>query len=436
MNPAADHFPACLPALDDLPGSGRVILAFSGGADSVCLAALLARADLQREITCIHVDHGLDPGSPERALSAGKVAAGLGLDCKVEKVVVEAGQGMEAGARKARYAVLADHLESGDVLLTAHHADDQAETVLMRLIRGSGPAGLAGIPRMRRFANGWLARPLLSWSRADIRTWLEQQKLEWIEDPANRDPAVDRNYITHEVMPAIQRRWPGAVESICRSARLSAGATSVLAEASLANFMRFSVSSQRLQRDSLDRLDDFRFAEMLRYWCHHHGRSAPPASRLEEFMEQLRTAGTDRQPELRWDESVIRACDQWLWLEPVDRLPDDWSQSWSGQETLTLPGRLGQLAINRHASTSDLALQVCLGRPGENILIENQPHAVKVRKLMYEAGIPPWHRDLWPRLWLDDRLVAVGDRWLDRDFRQQLSDRNEVLEWKTGLFRP
>jgi tRNA(Ile)-lysidine synthase len=427
--------PACLPALSDLPGAGRIVVAFSGGPDSVCLAALLANAGVDRPIECVHVDHGLDSGSRKRAEIATAIAAKLELPCRVETVEVDRKSGIEAGARKARYAVLTELIESGDVLVTAHHADDQAETVLMRLIRGSGPAGLAGIPRLRRFAKGWLARPLLDWRRDEIRAWLERHNLEWVEDPANRDLAMDRNYIANELMPAILRRWPGAIDSILRSARLSEGARNVLAEATLADFMRFSAPGRRIERDALNRLDDFRFSEMIRHWCHHLGHSSPPPGQLEEFMNQLQTAAADRQPELRWAESVMRAHDQWIWLEPLDRIPENWSQQWSGRVRLDLPGRLGALTLEPPPATDDLVFHVKLGRPGETIQLDNRNRPVSVRKLMHAAGILPWHRDLWPRLWQGDRLVAVGDQWLDRDFKAQLDGLNTGLEWHTTLVK-
>ena len=428
--------PACFPALGDLPGDGRIIVAFSGGPDSVCLAALLARAGLKRSIECIHVDHGLDPESRERAKTAARLSAELGLSCRIETVQVHSRSGIEASARKARYACLADHVEGGDVLVTAHHADDQAETILMRLIRGAGSAGMAGIPRLRRFARGWLARPLLDWSREEIRAWLEHHDLEWLDDPANQDPAMDRNYITHEIMPAILARWPGAVDSIRRSGRLAEGASRVLAEVSLADCNRFAAPGRRLQRAAVERLDDFRFGELLRQWCHQMGHAAPPASRLEEFINQLHQAATDRQPEMRWDESVLRAHDQWLRLEHADDIAADWFQHWSGRDPLVLPGRLGSLQMTPPPSDGGLELTVCLGRHGEKLQLEGHDHPVAVRKLMQRSGVPPWHRDLWPRLWLKDSLVAVGDRWMDHDFSCHLKGLGCTLEWRTDLFQP
>ncbi len=411
-------------------------MAFSGGPDSVCLAALLARAGLKRSIECIHVDHGLDPESRERAETAARLSAELGLSCRIETVQVHSRSGIEAGARKARYACLADHTEDGDVLVTAHHADDQAETVLMRLIRGAGPAGLAGIPRLRRFARGWLARPLLDWRREEIRAWLEHHDLEWLDDPANQDPGMDRNYITHEIMPAILARWPGAVDSIRQSGRLADGASRVLSEVSLADCSRFAAPGRRLRRDAVERLDDFRFGELLRQWCHLTGHVAPPASRLGEFIKQLHHAATDRQPEIRWDRSVLRAHGQWLWLENADDIVADWSQHWSGRDPLVLPGHLGTLHMVPPPTVDELALKVCLGRRGEKLRIEGYDHPVAVRKLMQRSGVPPWHRDRWPRLWLNERLVAVGDRWLDRDFSSQLKSLDCTLEWQTDLYQP
>ncbi|MFU8831631.1 MAG: tRNA lysidine(34) synthetase TilS [Wenzhouxiangella sp.] len=417
-----------------VPGHGRILVAFSGGPDSVCLAAQLKRSILTRPLSCIHVDHGLDSQSGQRAMQAAAIARSLGLDCLVERVAVDREGGVEAGARKARYAVFSRLLQSGETLVTAHHADDQAETILMRLLRGAGPGGLAGIPRERVFGRGLLARPLLDWTRSEIMAWLENEGLEWVSDPANRDPAFDRNFIRHEIMPRLRERWPGVVGAIRRTGRLSEGAADAVIQTARLDLANCLSPKRKLSQDCLALLPTFRQAEMLRYWCRKESRQLPPGAQLDEFLSQLEHAGSDRQPMLRWEGQTLHAYDGWLWLDQDRATPYPDTFTWTGSEPLTLPSNIGRLMLASSGASITPPLTVRFGQPGERIRLPNRAHRHAVKKLMSEAGIPPWQRALWPRLWQDERLVAVGQRWLDAEFVSELADKELELAWKTDLY--
>lgn len=409
-----------------------MLIAFSGGPDSVCLAALLSSIGLKRPLLGIHVDHGLDPASRKRAFRAQEIARRIGIDCLVEQVEPEQRSGIEAAARKARYQAFARHLEAGELLVTGHHADDQAETVLMRLLRGAGPAGLAGIPHVRRFAEGWLARPLLDWSRQDILDWLERQELPWIDDPANLDAAFDRNFVRHQVLPLLKRRWPGVTTSIRRSGQLCAGASSMLADVTRQDLSRFEASHGRLQLGAIDELSAYRMAELIRLWCQVGGHQPPPGPQLDEFLVQIKQAAADRQPCLDWEKSVIRRHGQWLWLENRREIPPDWSVDWDGCRPLELPSGLGQLSFIGSEQIGNLEIR--LGSAGESIRLQAQGPNRPITKLMNEAGIPPWHRPLWPRLWHGRKLVAVGMRWFDAEFARKLESAHLQLRWESDLY--
>jgi tRNA(Ile)-lysidine synthase len=194
-------------------------VAFSGGADSTALLAALA----QRRRRCgfglraIHVNHQLHRDAARWAGQALVTAARLQVPASVLTVdVAVAGRSLEAAAREARYAALAAALAPGEHLLTAHHEEDQLETVLLQLLRGAGVAGLAAMPPRAAFAGGWLLRPLLGQSRAGLRAWLSRQELPWIEDPANADLRFDRNYLRAEILPRLQARWPAAARTVAR----------------------------------------------------------------------------------------------------------------------------------------------------------------------------------------------------------------------------
>ena len=421
------------PGPDELPGNGRIVIAFSGGPDSVCLAALVARARPRRPVTCVHVDHQLDPDSGTRAGQAARIAEGFGLDCRIERVQPDDRDGPEASARRARYRALATQLGPEGVLLTAHHADDQTETILLRLLRGAGPDGLAGIPPQRRFGTGWIVRPLLDHPRERIITWLRTHRLDWIEDPGNRDRRFDRNVLRHDIMPQLRQRWPGVDRAIRRSGSLSRGAAGALAELAAADLERCRESSHRLRIDALLALSPFRRASAIRRWCLDVALAPPPGTRLDELLAQIDRMQSDRCPELRWNAHALRAWRGRLWLEREPPHAPDWSATWCGDRPLPLPEPIGRLTLESPVPVCLPRLEVCLGTPGEALRLPGTTHRKAVKNLMRAASVPPWQRALWPRLWRDGELLAVGGRWLSPGFSRELERHGCHLVWESAL---
>src|SRR4051812_23732668 len=217
-----------------LPGGTReVCVGFSGGLDSTVL--LRALAEIQTEagisVRAIHVNHGLHPDAALWTSHCATVCTRLGISFDTFTVSVEpVGDGIEAAARQARYSVLKSEVRSGEVLLTAHHADDQLETLLLALARGSGVRGLASMPAIQTFGQGLHARPLLDVSRESLRAWAATQCVEWIEDASNQNQSFDRNYLRLVVVPTLRNRWPSIAHAGSRSARHLGEATSLLDE--------------------------------------------------------------------------------------------------------------------------------------------------------------------------------------------------------------
>ncbi|MGI9220251.1 MAG: tRNA lysidine(34) synthetase TilS, partial [Woeseiaceae bacterium] len=216
----------------DAQSPRRYVVAFSGGLDSTVLLHALQAGSAQHNvpILAVHIDHGMQAGSERWTEHCSEQAAKLDVEFLGQRVAVdtESGKGREAAAREARYASLASLVSEGDWLLSAHHQEDQAETLLLNLMRGSGPAGLAGIASIRAFASGWLVRPLLSFSQKALRDYASQHELNWIDDPSNLDRTLDRNFLRHDVLPTIESRWPGAARRLHRSSRIAADAAAML----------------------------------------------------------------------------------------------------------------------------------------------------------------------------------------------------------------
>lgn len=424
--------PSLDPQPEALPGSGRIVVAFSGGPDSLCLLHLLTRSGTTRPLKAIHIDHRLDGDSGRRARRATELAAGLEVDCEVIEVAIKPGASTEAAAREARYRALAGRLTDGDVVVTAHHADDQIETVFLRLLRGAGPHGLAGMPRRRRLGEAWLARPMLDWSREDVQRYLQTHGLNAIEDPANLDFTHDRNYLRHTVLPALRDRWPGMRRSVLESARLQRHAAEALDELAAIDLAHCLNPGGRVDATALAGLSGYRQGLLIRHWCRQQQIAPPPGRRLMEFIEQIAGAGRDRIPELRWSGGVLRSWDDRLWLETHRLPPSDWRLPWPDGPDLELPDSLGRLQLEGTRQGLP-GVVVMSGRDGERIRLPGRSGHRAVSQLMAERRIPPWQRMLWPRLWRDEELLGVGDQWLSPALTETLDELNARLKWETPL---
>ena len=278
-------------------------MAYSGGPDSTAL--LLALHELLEEsglegLRAAHVNHGLQSEAGNWAAHCMSQARSLGVPlacCEVE--VLADRRGVEAAARRARYSALRDLMEPGECLLTAHHQDDQWETLLLRMLRGTGIAGLAGIRERRRFGGGWLLRPLLELPGDDLKAWLVQKGAGYVEDPSNRDAGFDRSFLRKEVVPLLRRRWPGAGATAGRMARLAED-TRELLRALAEQDGRVIAREDHIDCEGLLKLSPPRRANLLRERLAALGIYAPSEARLNAALDMLLNAAVDRHPEARW----------------------------------------------------------------------------------------------------------------------------------------
>jgi len=280
-----------------------LLVAFSGGADSTAL--LLATHELLeasggKRLRAAHVNHGLQSEAGAWAEHCKAVASGLGIPIKCREVQVRAdGRGLEAAARRERYAVLEDIMQPEECLLTAHHQDDQWETLLLRMLRGTGVTGLSGIRESRPLGGGWLLRPLLEVPQADLRSWLESKGAKYIDDPSNRDSGLDRSFLRHEVLPLLRGRWPGGGATADRLARL-AGETRELLSALAEKDGHGIARADSIDCAGLRKLSPARRANLLRERLAALGLAAPAQARLHAALDMLLNAAADRHPEARW----------------------------------------------------------------------------------------------------------------------------------------
>ncbi|MEO5811486.1 MAG: tRNA lysidine(34) synthetase TilS [Rhodanobacter sp.] len=402
-------------ALTTLP-SAPLCVAFSGGPDSTALLYALAQLPEARArgLRALHVDHGLQPQSVAWAEHCTHFCATLGVLCTVLPVQVEHGRGdgLEAAARDARYAALATQLQVGGYLVLAHHRDDQAETVLLKLLRGAGPEGLGGMRELRPFGQGQLWRPLLALPRQQLLDYVARWQLASIDDPSNYNTHLARNLLRHDILPRLLQHWPQAVHSIVHAAALSRAAADTLQT----QWLTALDALRDPTNDSLEvagwlALDPALRDPLLDHWLHLRGLRAPTTAQRRQICQQSR-ARADQVPRIAWPGAELRIWKGRLWaMTPRGVPPPDWQTTWGG-EPLQLPDH-GTLALQPESARLAAPLTLRLRRGGERIKPVNDKHTRDLRDLLQQARMPPWQRATCPLLYSGDELVAVADRWLN-----------------------
>lgn len=391
-------------------------IAFSGGLDSSVLLHLLAdwaRHAQLPPLFAIHVHHGLQAVADDWPEHCAQFCARLDIPLQIVKVQVAPGASLEQAARHARYAAFSERLEQGELLLSAQHRDDQAETLLFRLVRGAGVRGLAAMPAIRSLGRGKLVRPLLDCSRAELQAYAQSRGLVWVEDPSNADERFSRNFLRSQVMPLLAERWPQVTANIARSARHQGEAQQLLdelAEMDLAAAHGVSacpwLTLPSLELSAVSALSDARQRNLLRYWL-------APLTRLPDSDHwagwcDLRDAATDAAPIWKLADGELHRADGRLWwlsgdwlrpLQPLD-LPGD-----ALVDSFELPGN-GRVQLSGELPQGRWHLRYRLG--GESLQVPGRGRR-DLKRLLNEMRAPAFVRSRLPLLFDGDELVAVAN---------------------------
>lgn len=386
------------------PGQ-RLCVALSGGVDSVVLlhAAIPSVAALGiRQLVALHVHHGLSPHADEWGAFCRELCDQLGIALEVRRVQVTLnGEGLEAAARKERYAVL-DAFES-DWILLGHHRDDQAETILLNLLRGAGVHGAAGMAERR----GRLLRPLLGVSREEIVGYAKQCALSWIEDESNADSCYSRNFLRHQVMPLLERSFPSAATNLARAARVFGEAAELLDQVAKDDFG----GAKRLNVSQLKDLPSSRAANLLAYYLRRQGLQIPGNAILEEMLRQLITAGCDSEICFAIGNRDVRRFRNEVFVDSHSQPVSP--TVWSGESTIPWGG----YRIHARASVGDgIAASILNGCPlhfaarrgGDVLQLRQGGPRRPLKDILREAAVPPWHRKNLPVLYSGDDVVWVA----------------------------
>lgn len=397
----------------------RVTVGYSGGVDShVLLHALyqLVLEGLPLQLQALHINHHLNPSADQWVLHCQAICDALKiplltLDVHVQKTK---GESIEALAREARYGAVTKALPANSYFLTAHHQDDQAETVLLQLLRGAGLKGLSAMPFGKAHQHIYIIRPLLDFSRDDILAYAKSHRLQWIEDSSNHNTQFQRNYLRQAIFPLLKQTWPSCTETLARSAEHCAEAADLIESLAEQDFARCVIDEAQLSISALQLLSVPRIKQVIRYWLHRRGFELPSTTKLDHIITDVLAAKADAQPlvTLRGVE-IRRHRDALTAMKPLSSFNAGQRFSWDFSQPLVLPDNLGTLTAEStreqglNLSMIKGAVEIRFRQGGETCHLPHRSGTYCLKKLFQEWNVPVWQRDRTPLIYYQDQLICV-----------------------------
>ncbi|ANS44406.1 tRNA lysidine(34) synthetase TilS [Serratia inhibens] len=415
----------------------RLLVAFSGGLDSSVLLHLLVHLQRQLpdlQLRAVHVHHGLNVFADEWVAHCQRQCAAWQLPLVVQHVQVDGRQGgIEAAARAARYSAFVATLAADEALLTAQHLDDQCETFLLALKRGSGPAGLSAMAAQASLGSNPLLRPLLGISRLQLEDYAQRHQLAWIDDDSNQDPRFDRNFLRLQVLPLLNQRWPYFAAATARSASLCAEQEQLLDELLSEQLHSLLDEDNALAIDGLLGCSPARRFALLRRWIALFGVTMPSREQLQRLWDEVALCRDDAEPQLQPGQYQIRRFRRRLYLLPIMADLREVCLNWSLVEPLELPDGLGKLSsgvgdICLRAPQRQQKVSVRFTAQGK-IRILGRTHSRSVKKLWQELSVPPWQRERTPLIYYDDQLIAALGVFVSEAGQTPEGEQSWRLHW-------
>lgn len=424
-----------------VPSSSSLLLGLSGGVDSVVLLHLLAQISprFSWQLNALHVHHGISPHADDWSAFCSELCAQHAIPLQIEKVDISPlrDMGVEAAARQLRHAALAR--QPVDFIVLAHHRDDQAETMLLQLLRGASVRGGSAMPMLKPGHDGpSLLRPLLESDRSELEAYAREHGLRWVEDESNEDVSYPRNFLRHQVLPVLEQCFPAYRTTLARSARYFAEAAELL-DALAAQDASVAMEGERLSVVALRQLSVARGKNLLRHFLAARGAPIPDSTRLAEMLRQLCDAREDAQIRVTWRGWQLRCYRAYAYVLPVALPAEDFSIIWQGEAEIILPAshgilgfepvigqgisreKLQQGKVEIRSRHGDATIQPGANRPRHSL-----------RNLLQEQGVPPWQRELLPQLYCADELVSVPGVVVAASYQARDNEAGIVLHWQTG----
>ncbi len=398
----------------------KILVAYSGGRDSHVLLDSLVKLKSQYtfQLEAIHVNHGLQAVSQSWVTHCQTICSAYDIPLHIINLSLQIlpGESLEEKARIHRYQAIKNYVDENTLLLTAHTQDDQAETFVLQLIRGSGIKGLAGIAPIKLFGKGSIARPLLTVSRDEIADYATNQQLKWIEDPSNDNLALRRNYIRKEILKPLNTLHTNSSHCIARSAKHCQEALTLLEEY-LSQDLAHCLGNESftLKVEALKNLTTQKQAWVLRHWLSSHQVTLPTRTKCADMLKQMLQAKGDAQPQVAWGDWLLRRYQQHIYLLPKP-LPFDASRQYewdistpiqltNGQRWQAVPSQGKGVALSKLANR---LIRISYRQGGERCHLANQQNSKALKKVLQQLDIPPWEREKLPLFYQGDSLIGVG----------------------------
>lgn len=418
-----------------------LLIAYSGGKDSqVLLHSLVTIRNTvlpNLNLLAYHVNHGLSPHSGEWETFCQQTCDSWQVAFKTSslKLKKEVQLSLEAQAREKRYTLFRQSIHKKDILLTAHTQNDQAETVLLALMRGSGVRGMSGIHPSHLFGEGLLLRPMLSVSSTEVYEYLKVHGLRYISDPSNQERVFRRNCVRHDIVPAIEKIAPAFTQKAAHFAQVAYDTQTLLDDYLSQEIKHISNANGALSVNALQSFLPAKRQAILRLWIKSMGHSQPSEKKLATIMEQMFHANLDRSPCVEWADAQVRRYKNHLFIMPnrQQKVADFKEQKWDLQQPLII-SQYSQWHAHKTQGKGINATMLCdpdylvvrLRQSGDKILLPGRSNRTKLKKFMNERRIPYWQRDSLPLFFHKDCLVAIGNLWVSELY----SARENQLGWQ------
>lgn len=402
------------------PHQTDFLIGLSGGIDSVVLLDLMQQQP-HLNLRAVHIHHGLSKNADDWAIFCQQCCAEYGIPLIVKPVRVSGSAGVEANARQARYQAISELIRAEEVFVTAHHLDDQAETLLLALKRGSGIKGLSAMQAVSVQQNFTFFRPLLSCTKTAISAYAEQRGLRWINDESNSNNRYDRNFLRNEILPMLNQRWPQFQQMVARSAQHCAEQQQLIDELLEEDLASRIGTQHQFDISGFERLSPLKQKQLVRLWLEKRGIAMPSTAQLQAVISELIFAKADKNPEVKLANHIIRRYRQAIFITDTAHQPSftlDIPPQYDTQlphHSGTLQRNGGELLCTINGKTHRLSLpnalknellRLTFGHHGR-VREYGKPHREEMKKIWQKHQIPTWERDHTPLLFWQDDLVAV-----------------------------
>lgn len=435
--------------LQKFPQTEHYWIALSGGVDSLVLLHLISSLKLQLKsyVTAIHVNHGLNKKADEWQQQCAELANSMNIPFKAIQVDARnnGDQSPEAWARALRYQAIQDIIAQNDIVLTAHHSNDQLETLLLQLFRGAGPDGLSSMPQLKEFGESYLARPLLEYNRQQIISYAKDKKLQWINDDSNDDLRFDRNYLRHEILPLLKQRWPALAKTLNRVVSHQSETSQLLSDLAVDDLSQvIHESTDALNTNKLLLLSEARQKNVIRFWISEKGFLMPSNKKMKNIVSDLLMSPQDKNPVVKWQGCELRRYRNALFaMEEMDSHDSEQVVLWNLEKDLeskvgVLQARKGTGNGIKASSIENNEVEIRFRRGGEKIKIHGKNNTRELKKLFQEEGILPWYRNRLPLIYIQNKLAMVPGFYIADGFFAESGEASWELNWRSSaiIFNP